>query len=150
MSMPSAISPPPEAGLLWVLSRPKPEHTQEYHEWYNTEHGPLRLQLDDLFLNGYRYRCVEDDNPLFLATYDLSSLDGFQDSRYINMRKNRSSRESSLISEKLDYLNRRIYRVISIRGSVEGPAPVIMAVSLVVRPESFSEVDRWYEKVRKI
>ncbi|KPI40235.1 uncharacterized protein AB675_7780 [Cyphellophora attinorum] len=126
--MPAAISPTAEPGLFYIISQPKAGCEEEYHEWYNTEHGPLRLQLG-FVRNGYRYRCIDADSKAFLAIYDLARLAGLQEP-----------------ADKIDWIDRRVYRDVSSRGRSDDPAPVIMTVSLLVRDDLVPEVHRWYEK----
>jgi hypothetical protein len=146
LTMPAAISPAAEPGLFYIVSQPKSGCEEDYHEWYNTEHGPLRLQLD-FVRNGYRYRCTDADSKAFLAIYDLARLAGLQEPRYTHLRANRSTRERKVIADKIDWIDRRVYRDVSSRGRSDDPAPVIMTVALLVRDELVSEVHRWYEKV---
>lgn len=144
--MPAAIARP-AAGFFYILSRPRPEYLEEYHEWYNTEHGPLRVKLD-FVQNGYRYKCVDPDPSLFMAAYDLSRLAGLEEPEYTVLRSNRSARESEVFDKKLDWIDRRVYKDISSRGSSKGPAPVVIVVALLVRNDMIAEVHRWYEEVR--
>ena len=135
-------------GFFYVLSQPKSrEVLGEYHEWYNREHGPLRMKLD-FILNGYRYRSIDAEPLLYLACYDLDRISGLQERRYTALREHRSDREAELISNKLTKLDRRIYADISSRGYAGGPAPLIMTVAFVVENKHVDEVNRWYEEVR--
>lgn len=135
-------------GYFFVLSRPKAALSlEQYHEWYNTEHGPLRMKLG-FFPVGQRYQSRDLNPRLWLAAYDVANLSCFDDPRYTNLRENRSSRESLLLSKGLDLLDRRIYKALTTRGNVSDAAPVIMAVSFIVKNEHFGELDSWYEKVR--
>jgi hypothetical protein len=136
-------------GYFYVLSQPKSsEYLDEFHEWYNSEHGPLRLKLD-FILNGYRYKSQELDPPVWLATYDLKKISGMDESKYTSLRACRSQRESALINYKLKYLDRRIYKDLSSRGRKDGPAPVILSVVFVVKNQYVDEVNRWYEEVSR-
>lgn len=120
---------------------------EEFHTWYNTEHGPLRMQLG-FFSVGHRYRSRDLDPPLWLAAYDVTSLSCFDDPRYITLRENRSPRELNLINDGLELLDRRIYKTLSTRGESGGPAPVIMAVTFVVEESLVDELQAWYQQVR--
>ena len=134
-------------GYFYVLSEPKtPEDLDEIHEWYNTEHGPLRMKLD-FIANGYRYKSIGKDPAVWLATYDLKKISGLAEPQYTVLRENRSSRESNVISSKISYMDRRIYKDLSSRGEADGPAPIIMSVSFVVKDEHVPELNRWYEEV---
>ncbi len=136
------------AGSLFVRIRPKSTLSlEEFQDWYNTEHGPLRMKLE-FFLVGYRYRSRDLDPPLWLATYDVTALSCLDDPRYRILREQRSPREQILLTEEMDYLDRRIYQTLSVRGRSDGPAPVIMAVTFVVKQELAQELHAWYQQVR--
>ena len=136
-------------GYFFVLSQLKaPEFEDEYHEWYNTEHGPVRLHLD-FFSNGYRYRSLSHDPPLYLACYDLSRVSGLEEPAYTVLREKRSDREVNMVCQNLSKLDRRIYTDISCRGKADGPAPIVMAVAFVVKNEFVDELNRWYEEVNR-
>ena len=144
MNKPSLTDGP---GYFFVLSQPKaPEFEDEYHQWYNEEHGPLRMKLD-FFLNGYRYKSLGHDPPIYLACYDLASVSVRAKPEYKVLRERRSAREAHVINTKLSKLDRRIYADISTRGSADGPAPVVMPVAFVVKDEFVDELNRWYEEV---
>ena len=144
----STDGPAAGSGFFYIPSRPKPEFLQEYHDWYNTEHGPLRLKLD-FFLNGYRYRCIDPDDPtLFCAVYDLSRLSGLEEEQYTSLRSTRSAQENAVFDKKLAFIDRRVYKDIGTYGDAPVPAPVIMVVAFVVKNELVPEVHQWYEEVR--
>ena len=133
-------------GLFYILSRPKAKYEDDYHEWYNSEHGPLRLSTD-FIRNGLRYRTVDLSPPVFLATYDYSRLEGFDERQYTKLRDNRSPREREVLDNKIDLLDRRFFKNLSTRGSSSDPAPVMMSVIFVVKDEHVEEMHRWYEEV---
>ena len=133
-------------GLFYILSQPKPGHEDAYHEWYNSEHGPLRLTTD-FVLNGYRYRSLDLDPPVFLATYDASRINGFDETQYTKLRENRSARENDVLDNKLSLLDRRFFKSLSTRGTSSGHAPIIMVVIFVVKDEHVEEMHRWYQEV---
>jgi hypothetical protein len=135
-----------KSGYFFVLSKPRPESLDEYHDWYNTEHGPLRVKLD-FVLNGYRYRCVDPDPELFLAVYDLSDVDGLGRNEYTRIREEPSRREKVIFEEKMLHLDRRVYKAVSLLGNADGPAPVMMVVAFVVKETLLNDVHRWYEEV---
>ncbi|KAL9109780.1 MAG: hypothetical protein Q9227_005649 [Pyrenula ochraceoflavens] len=133
-------------GYFYVLSAPKDSLSlEEYHDWYNHEHGPLRLKLDWI-RNGYRYRERDSADGTWMACYDLEKLSGFDEPSYNKLRSERSLRESLIVPGQLNFLDRRIYSLISSRGSVSSPPPVVLVVVLKVKHEDVSEIDRWYEE----
>ena len=144
----SQKSDPNGPGCLWVHSQPKPGCVEKYNEWYNTEHGPLRVKLD-IFANGYRYKSIDQDPPTYLATYDLKNVSRLEEPQYTMLADNRSPREEAVLDHKLNFLDRRVYTAISTRGDVEAPAPILQSVAFVIRDEHVDEMHRWYEEVYK-
>lgn len=137
-------------GFFYVLSAPKGTLSpEEYHDWYNYEHGPLRLKLD-FIPNGYRYQGRDAAKGIWMACYDLDQVSGLEDPSYTNLRATRSQRETAIVERGLEYLDRRIYSLYSSRGSATDPSPVILAVTMRVKDPDTDEVDKWYEEVRSI
>lgn len=134
-------------GLFYVLSSPKKSLSlQEYHDWYNNEHGPLRLKLD-FVSNGYRYQSRDAANDLWMACYDLDRVAGLADPSYTTLRDSRSRRECQIVEQGLERLDRRIYSLFSTRGSVSEPSPVMLTVTMSAKISDVEEVDKWYEEV---
>jgi hypothetical protein len=145
-------------GLLYVLTKPKPGYEQDYHDWYDTEHGPQRMQLD-FVRSGYRYRELVADQPksspgngeiaedmTYMAMYDLLRVGGLGEVEYARMRKVRSEREMEVLGRKMALVDRRVYELVSSRGEGEGPAAVVMSVTLVMGRQVEGEVHKWYEE----
>lgn len=120
-----------EPGVLLVLSRPtSPEYLPEVHNWYDTEHGPARLRLGKkYFLNGYRYKSLEDDR--WLAIYDMNDLTAGSDKAYTSLRENRSRREQDVLNHKSHALSRQFLRLLSRPVASSGPAKNICLVRLI-------------------
>ena len=100
-------------------------------------------------VNGYRYRSVHGVPALYLAVYDLARVSGLGEPNYTVLREQRSPREAQLIGNKLNLLDRRIYKDISSRGTKTGRAPVLMTVIFKVEDEHVPELNRWYEEVSR-
>ncbi|KAK2043347.1 alpha/beta-hydrolase [Colletotrichum somersetense] len=87
-------------GLLYVTMQPKPGLAlEQFHEWYNNEHGPTRLRLPQIFTNGLRYRANDAKEPSFLALYDVTSMSHLETPTYTTLRANRSAREAATIAQ---------------------------------------------------
>lgn len=90
-------SPP---GILYVTMQPKPGLSiDQFHEWYNNEHGPTRLRMPDIFTNGLRYRAADGEKPEYMAVYDVTSMEHLGTGRYTSLRANRSEREAATIGQ---------------------------------------------------
>ncbi|OTA99865.1 hypothetical protein M426DRAFT_247517 [Hypoxylon sp. CI-4A] len=88
------------AGMLYVTMQPKAGlPIQQFHEWYNNEHGPTRLRLPQIFSNGLRYQAADGKEPTFLAAYDVTSMSHLETETYTSLRANRSPREAETIGQ---------------------------------------------------
>ncbi|KAK1625737.1 Alpha/Beta hydrolase protein [Colletotrichum phormii] len=91
------MAPP---GMLYVTMQPKPELAiEQFHEWYNNEHGPTRLRLPQIFTNGLRYRANDGKEPTYLASYDVTDMSHLETPTYTTLRANRSAREAETIGQ---------------------------------------------------
>lgn len=132
-------------GYLAVAIQPGPK-TEEtsFHEWYNTEHGPLRLRLP-FIKTGDRYKASDGEKPEWSAVYDVSDLAWLDKPIYTRLREERSKREKNVMGT-FESLDRKIYSSVSTRGDFAGPAPVQVAVSMRVNEPDLAEFDKWYEE----
>ncbi|BGP36257.1 hypothetical protein JCM10449v2_000155 [Rhodotorula kratochvilovae] len=101
-------APSPDApGYLWVLSDPGAQATlEEFQDWYDNEHVPLRMENISEFETGARYAAADGQQPGWSAAYDISSVALFSDNKYTRLRANRSPREGALVA-RLGVLDRR-------------------------------------------
>ncbi|ORY90132.1 hypothetical protein BCR35DRAFT_349896 [Leucosporidium creatinivorum] len=98
------MAPP---GYLWVLSEPGSSATlEEFQDWYDNEHVPLRMTAISEFKTGARYAAADGLTPGWSAAYDIESTDLFSDPKYTCLRANRSPREGALVV-RLETLDRR-------------------------------------------
>jgi pimeloyl-ACP methyl ester carboxylesterase len=130
--------------LAVAIQRGSKTDPAAFHEWYNTEHGPLRLRLP-FILTGDRYTANDGQKPEWSAVYDVSDLSWLEKRIYTRLREERSQREKEVMST-FESLDRKIYRTISTRGDFQGPAPVQVAVSMTVKEEDLEDFNKWYEE----
>ncbi|KAJ5208574.1 3-oxoadipate enol-lactonase [Penicillium cf. viridicatum] len=98
-------------GILYVAMQPKPQLPDEqFHEWYNNEHGPTRLRLPHIFTNGLRYRANDGQEPAYMAVYDVTTMPHLQTPTYTNLRGAASPYEFETISQV--EVNRYFYDLI--------------------------------------
>ncbi|KAK4057722.1 hypothetical protein OIO90_001370 [Microbotryomycetes sp. JL221] len=99
-------------GYLWVLSEPGQSATlEEFQDWYDNEHVPLRMANIREFLTGARYQASDNLKPGWNAAYEIESVDLFSDEKYTKLRANRSTREADLV-KRLETLDRRTCQTI--------------------------------------
>jgi hypothetical protein len=136
-------------GLLFVYTDPGPVPAAEYHDWYDSEHGPARLTVPGI-TSGYRFHALDEVEPPWLAYYEFRP--GTLDSpEYKALAENASAREKSIMSS-LATLDRRVYELISDDSAPHGDdelegllgPPVVLAVSLSVPPSAEADLAAWY------
>lgn len=84
----------------------------EFHDWYDNEHIPLRLNHLSSFLSGARYRSIDGVKPSWIAVYEIDDTKTFEDQSYTVLREKRSQREKDVIA-RLEVLDRRTCEVVS-------------------------------------
>jgi hypothetical protein len=112
----------------------------EFHDWYDHEHAPARLSVPGV-RTGYRYRALDGQRPTWLAWYELD-IDVLTGPAYQGIRA-RSPREQSVV-DRLDALERRVYRLVADAGEPVVAAPVLVAVGLTTDDEP--GLDAWYRE----
>ena len=106
-------------GFLAVLSEPGSQVSlDEFHDWYDNEHIPLRLNHLPSFLSGARYQSIDGVKPSWIAVYEVDDTKTFKDQSYTVLREKRSSREEVVIG-RLEVLDRRTCEVVREVGEVD-------------------------------
>jgi len=99
-------------GFLAVFSEPGANVTvEEFQDWYDNEHIPIRLNHIPSFLTGARYSASDSLRPSWVALYDVDDTAIFEREIYTRLRANRSPREADLV-KRLEILDRRTYEMI--------------------------------------
>lgn len=154
----------PKAGILYVTMQPEPTlSVTQFHDWYNNEHGPLRIRLDSI-TNGFRYRAKDlpaagsgtPEKPEWMAIYDVVDMAETVKAPYITLREDgvKSPREVETMSKiKVD---RRFFDHFSTRQSkdfkemedvaMEGKGRVLLAACIKTKPGTGDQLDKFYEE----
>ncbi|PWN51816.1 hypothetical protein IE53DRAFT_373890 [Violaceomyces palustris] len=144
-----------DVGLLLVYSEPGEKLSlEEFQDWYDNEHVPLRTKRFTTFRSAARYKVAETFNPLnkvsdptvintsWGAFYAISSNALFEDPAYTSLRTERSPREAGIFA-RLGALDRRSYKLVYDShqdGRIHNP-PKSAEESL--KPETKEEVERF-------
>ncbi|KAH8819155.1 Alpha/Beta hydrolase protein [Xylogone sp. PMI_703] len=159
-------------GLLYVTMQPHPDLSfEEFTDWYNNEHGPLRLRLD-FVTNGFRYRAIDidrpenkdktpDELPEWMALYDCTDVFGMAGDSYTALRKEgiRSQREIDTMARIT--VDRRVFDSVDTKIP-EGFKPVeeldpnqpetskqgnvMIAVCITLHPGKEKDFNRWLDE----
>lgn len=149
------------AGLLYVTMQPKGSLPDtQFHDWYNTEHGPLRLRLP-FITNGFRFRASDGEQPEYVALYDITDMDELTRKTYLDLRTDliKTEREKNTMAQidvgrKLydfvEELKSPDYRALEDRADTDAETrgSVLIAVTTVTHPDPEKEADhdRWYHE----
>jgi hypothetical protein len=128
-------------GLLYVLSQPRDGDEAEFHDWYDSEHGPARLALPGV-VSGHRHRAIDGAAPTWLASYELD-LDVLRTPEYRRLRERRSPRETAVIA-RLETFDRRTYELLDDHGDPGPAGDVLVARSLTVDERHERDLAAWY------
>ena len=146
----------PQAGILYVTMQPKPSLlTPQFHDWYNNEHGPGRLRLP-FVKNGFRYRASDEEEPEWMAVYDITDMEKLTTEQYTRLRKApvQSQRERDTMAQIT--VDRKFFDLLTSRQAkefkelesveAEGSKNVLIAVHFTVQPGTAEVLGKWYEE----
>ncbi|KAJ5097867.1 hypothetical protein N7532_004868 [Penicillium argentinense] len=149
----------PTPGLLYVTMQPKGSLPEaQFHDWYNTEHGPLRLRLP-FITNGFRFRATDGEQPEYVALYDITDMDELTRKTYLDLRTDliKTEREKKtmaqidvgrLLYDLVDERRVSDYRPLETQADTDAETrgSVMVAVTTTTHPdpEKQAEHDRWY------
>ncbi|KAJ9632194.1 hypothetical protein H2203_000597 [Taxawa tesnikishii (nom. ined.)] len=151
----------PTPGILYVTMEPKSTLTSaQFHDWYNNEHGPLRLRLP-FVQNGFRYRATDLDGPgkgkhEWMAVYDLTDTVDLTREPYMKLRGPpvQSQRERDL-RPHVD-IDRRTFDLIRsweakdlkpLDDVKSTDGNVMVSVCFKLKPDATGEeLDKWYNE----
>lgn len=166
-----------ESGLLVVFMEPGADVTlSEFHEWYDSEHVPLRIQRFATFRSAARYAVTSTTLSPSVASaavpvapvsswgafYTVSSNATFADTAYTSLRSERSQREAELFT-RLAIVDRRIYKLeydsdldasiqvdrnrLGLRVQCEADtARYLVTNSVDLKPELMDEYNTWFDQ----
>ena len=170
----STTAPPsaPATGLLFVYTERGPLIPEdEFEEWYNHEHIPLRMNLrgpapasasvptadpaptSPLFLSCTRWTAADDKTPHHLALYTLRTPSAILEAPYVALSTSRTPHELDVLA-KLAFLDRRVYKPLApapMPGVQEAPASkhgaFVSVVELTIKddPSAEAALNEWYD-----
>jgi hypothetical protein len=102
-------STPKVGGLLYVLSSPGPKVPLDYfNRWYDEDHSPLRRSVNGV-LNAARYVAIDDQEPEWLATYELDDCSVLESPADIDQWKAQTDCDKDILS-RCAVVDRRVYK----------------------------------------
>ena len=150
-------------GILYVtMDRGTNLSPARFQDWYNNEHGPLRLRLTNFVTNGFRYRAsdLEDSGkgkPEWMAIYDITDMAELTKADYMALRGDpiQSQRERGLRPDlKIDRRSldlaktwdSKAFKPLEDLDTVLGENALV-ATSISLKSGAKAEdLDKWYEE----
>lgn len=144
----------PPSALLLVFAEPGaaiPE--QDFHDWYDNEHVPLRVHTP-AFLSWARVEAIDQKSPTWGAYYDLTSYEDTLKPPYAALAETRSEREKGIFA-RAEYFQRRLYDVYEGNSNFptssplspqHTPVPFIVFRSLEVKSEAEGDFNKWMDE----
>jgi hypothetical protein len=132
-------------GLLAAFMNPPRDDEAGFNAWYDEEHVPNRTVLDG-FLSAKRFKAVSDDqDPRYLALYDLRSPDVLAGPGYQRVSTERSAREQDMLA-KIPKLDRRVYELVLDGAPWTDAPPYVLTVGMTPPPGAEDDFVAWYRQ----
>jgi hypothetical protein len=132
--------------ILFSEMTPDASCEDEFNEWYDDEHIPLRMVVAG-FGSAQRYRIRETRN--YLVVYEMDSLRVLQSPAYLSVKNNPSDRTKRMLSTVSGFTRYLAEETGSytIEGNRAGDldAPFLYSVFFEVPPERQRDFNDWYE-----
>ncbi|SNS25198.1 hypothetical protein SAMN05216276_1006163 [Streptosporangium subroseum] len=128
-------------GLLFSQMEPPPGQEDDFHDWYETEHIPVRLALPG-FSAAVRYEALEGE-PRFLACYFIDDLAALETPGYQRLKTDPGERTARMLGSVRGF-TRHICEEISDTGENTEPSGYLWAVAFTVPEEARPEFEGWY------
>ena len=133
-------------GILFSEMTPEPSWEAEFHDWYDSEHIPVRMAAPG-FLGAQRYS--REEGPGFLAVYDMESPAALQTEAYRRIKGEPSERTAHMLRDVSGF-TRYTGKLLSWQQQ-EGieetdvlESPVLYPVFFTVPQDRQAEFNAWY------
>lgn len=138
--------------ILFVYSDPGTKLSEEeYHDWYDNEHIPLRVEIP-AFTSWSRWKASDGAKPGWAALYDLTNHEELDKPPYVTLAETRSERETEVF-KRIGLLDRRTYEQLespipppSALFDAKKPARYVVAVEMEMQPGKDELLTRWYDE----
>jgi hypothetical protein len=128
-------------GLLFSQMEPPPGWEADFHDWYNTEHIPVRMALPG-FSSAVRYEAIEGE-PKYLACYFLSDLAELESPAYRRLKTDPGERTARMLGNVRGF-TRYTCDELSDTGENTEPSRYLQVVAFSVPDGARAEFEGWY------
>jgi len=135
------------AAILFSEMIPDPSFEDDFHDWYDTEHIPIRMQAPG-FVSAQRYRA--HSGPEYLAVYEMDDLSALDSPAYRIIKSEPSERTRWMLKNVRGftrYLGTETHcRLREVVDETALNAPVLYPVWFNVPVDRAKDFDDWYEQ----
>lgn len=133
-------------GVLFSEMTPQPDWEAEFHQWYDTEHIPIRMAAPG-FVGAQRYD--REGGPGHLAVYDMAAPDALQSDEYKRIKAEPSPLTARMLRDVSGF-TRYTGRLISwqqqetLSETELLESAVLYSVFFTVPPDRQDDFNNWY------
>lgn len=128
--------------ILFSQMEPPAALEDEFGEWYDEEHIPIRLAAPG-FQAASRWEAI-DGTPRYLAVYELEDLGALKTPEYVRIKAEPSERTARMLGAVSGF-TRFTCPQISDAGDPEARGTYMAVVSFAVPEDRLGDFDDWYE-----
>ncbi|MBA2517267.1 MAG: hypothetical protein H0V22_08145 [Solirubrobacterales bacterium] len=129
-------------GLLFSQMEPPPDWEADFHDWYETEHIPVRMAVPG-FHSAWRYEAI-DGEPRWLACYFLDNMGALELPEYRSLKSDPSERTARMLANVRGFTRYLCDQLLD-TGESSDEVGALFAVAFSVPDEAAGRFDAWYE-----
>ena len=129
------------SGILFSQMEPPAEWEADFHDWYESEHIPDRLD-DDGITAATRYRAISG-SPAYLAVYELTDLGALERPEYRRLKEEPSERTARMLANVRGFTRYTCGLTYDSGGSDSHSHLSVVAFAVPEHDEA--QFDDWYE-----
>jgi hypothetical protein len=130
-------------GLLFSQMQPPSGWEDDFHDWYESEHIPVRMEIPG-FSSAVRYEAL-DGEPRYLACYHLHDMGALETPEYARLKADPGERTERMLGN-VEGFTRYICDLTSDTGEPEETPGLLFVVAFAVPESERAEFDSWYEE----
>jgi hypothetical protein len=136
------------AGLLFSQMQPPAGWEADFHDWYETEHIPVRMAIPG-FASAIRYELSRHEGgpeaARWLACYFLDDMAALDTPVYRRLKSDPGERTARML-DNVEGFTRYICDQLSDTGPVDEQAGAMLAIAFAVPEHEAEEFNGWYEE----
>ncbi|HEY4276992.1 MAG TPA: hypothetical protein VGM91_02160 [Conexibacter sp.] len=136
------------AGLLFSQMQPPAGWEDDFHDWYEREHIPVRVAIPG-FESAVRYELSGTEGgptpARFLACYFIDDTAALETPEYKRLKSDPSERTARMLAN-VEGFTRYICDQVSDTGAVEELPSALLAIAFNVPDSDVDEFEGWYEE----